>query len=274
MKILVAVGLLIAINAFCQNTYPYPSSGGVGIGTTSPNAPFHVKGSGQAQHLTIETAANGEGDLSWFQGGTGATNQRAGLQVNIGTGDFEGWVYDDTYNWKKWLQVNRVTGNVGIGTSGPGAKLEVANQAALGTTAGYQTNLLLQRASSYGNTNYFMNNLWVYRYKNGANWTSTALHDGISIDVSFLQPGVSGDSRVWWERRPADVAQRWGDGNITHMILRGANPGTGVATTTLEINGNLYSKEVKVDVNAKNLHRSKQTFARSAFCERDGNEWN
>jgi hypothetical protein len=147
------------------------------------------------------------------------------------------------------IMVLDVNGNVGIGTANPNAKLEVTNGGTLGTTGSNQTYLLLQRASSYVNTNYFMNNLWVYRFKDGNNWTSTALHDGLSVDGSFQLPGTNGDSRVWWERRPADVTQRWGDGNITHMALLGANAGTGVTTTTLSVNGIVTSKEVNVQVN-------------------------
>jgi hypothetical protein len=107
----------------------------VGIGTTSPIAPFHVKGVGQGWHLAIETNASGEGDLTWFQGGNAAGNQRAVLQVNATSGDFEGWTFDNT-NWNKWLQVNRLNNNVGIGTSTPTSKLHIVSN---NNTAGANT---------------------------------------------------------------------------------------------------------------------------------------
>lgn len=57
--------------------------------------------------------------MQWFQG----ENQRAALQVNGSSGDFEGWVYGT--GWKKWIHTNRTTGNVGIGTAFPDQKLTV-----------------------------------------------------------------------------------------------------------------------------------------------------
>lgn len=92
------------------------ANGNVGIGTTSPNAPFHIKSSGYGSHFSIETDLGGHGDLQWFQGGNSTSNQRAALQVDESNGDFEGWVYGNN-TWTQWLQVKRNSGQVGIGTA-------------------------------------------------------------------------------------------------------------------------------------------------------------
>jgi len=135
------------------------------------------------------------------------------------------------------------SGEVGIGTSSPGARLEVAAGTALGTSAGDA--LLLSRFSSTGNTNYFMNNQWVHRYTNGANWLTAALRDGISIDASYLTPTTS---RTWWDRKPFENIQKWGTEGETYMTLIGGYAPNGVVTT-LAVQGIVYSKEVKVDLN-------------------------
>jgi hypothetical protein len=96
------------------------TNGGFGVGTSSPAAPLHVAGTGQGSHLTIETNSNGEGDLTWVQGG----GTRAAFQVNQFSGDFEAWVSGSI--WQRWLQVNRNNGNVGINTT-PSYKFHIKN---------------------------------------------------------------------------------------------------------------------------------------------------
>jgi len=85
---------------------------------------LHIKSAGGGTHLTIESNATGEGELTWMQGGAATANQRAALQLNASTGNFEGWTFDNT-NWNKWLLVNRSNGFVGIGTSSPDQRLTV-----------------------------------------------------------------------------------------------------------------------------------------------------
>ncbi len=112
---------------------------------------------------------------------------------------------------------------VGIGTASPGAMLEVKNPSNLGTSAG--NNLLLNRVSGAGNANYFMNNTWLYRDANGADWLTARLHNGISIDGSFLTPGV--DTRTWWERAPFHDIQSFGTGSAAYLTINAGNVGIG-----------------------------------------------
>lgn len=113
---------------------------------------------------------------------------------------------------------NSNSGNVGIGTSSPGARLEVYAGGTLGSSTG--NSLLLSRVSMSGNTNYFQNNLWLRRASSGSSWLSANLHDGISIDGSFQTPGS--DTRTWWERDPFHDFQYWGTGGSTYMSLEGS----------------------------------------------------
>jgi len=89
-------------------------NGNVGIGTTSPNGELHVKSSGVAD-LIIDGGATSEDALRFYDNGV------------------ESWILrqtnDDNYLRFRYGGMDRVTlksdGNVGIGTTDPGARLEV-----------------------------------------------------------------------------------------------------------------------------------------------------
>jgi hypothetical protein len=136
------------------------------------------------------------------------------------------------------------TGGVGIGTTvaypwEPSKGLfEVRNGSILGSTPGsYQ---LLTCTSQASGTNYFQNNVWALRDNSGGNdWFTTRLHDAISIDGSFLTPGV--DTRTWWERAPFKDIQSFGTGKTAYLTINSSNVGIGTTTPTdkLEVNGNI-----------------------------------
>ena len=94
-----------------------------------------------------------------------------------------------------------------------------------------------------------MNNLWLTRDNSGyGDWLSTRLHDGISIDGSFLTPGT--DTRTWWERAPFQDIQSWGNASQTHMVLKQGNVGIGTTTPDfkLTVNGKIKAEEIQVVV--------------------------
>lgn len=104
---------------------------------------------------------------------------------------------------------------------------------------GYNQGDYLEIGSRAGFTNNdFKNKLWLYRWINGSGWTSAALFDGISIDVSCLVPGV--DARTWWKRDPAGEIQSWGTRNETYMTLNGPKLGLGTTDpkTLLDVQSN------------------------------------
>jgi hypothetical protein len=122
-----------------------------------------------------------------------------------------------------------ITCYVGIGVSTPAARIHTWEGNALGSAV--NNNRLLERISgSTGNT--MMRNLWMVRAPAGCCWDTTKFHDGISVDASFLTPGV--DTRTWWERNPFASTQSWGTGSVTLMSLS--------ANGDLTVTGNLAAR--------------------------------
>jgi hypothetical protein len=100
------LGTIAGVNGSGFNT-------NVGIGTTAPQARFHVNGT------------------SWFQGGTTPLPPAAGIGIVIGSSPDFGYIfaYDYGANTAKTLALNSPGGRVGIGTSAPDQTLSVNGNA-------------------------------------------------------------------------------------------------------------------------------------------------
>jgi hypothetical protein len=92
----------------------------------------------------------------------------------------------------------------------------------LGTAA--NSNVII-RQNSGSTSNYFINNLWLFRGGQGSDWYTARLHDGISIDNSFTTPRVN--TRTWWERDPANNIQSWGNDNTAYFTIYQGKIGVG-----------------------------------------------
>ena len=75
------------------------------------------------------------------------------------------------------------SGNVGIGTDSPNAKLDVYEDQILGSNVNDTKLLSIISGSS---SNKVMKNLWLRRDASGSDWNTARLHDGVSVDVSFF----------------------------------------------------------------------------------------
>jgi hypothetical protein len=154
------------------------SSGNVGIGTTSPST------YGKA---SIQTAAgSGAGGPASAQTNSslsiGATGTNGVLNLGVdATGTFYSWIQSrsaiaSTYND---LAINPSGGNVGVGTSSPAYKLDVA---------GFSKGAIVHRTGSYstGATTPSVSGVTFLIISNSSSTTITNFTDGVDGQVIYL----------------------------------------------------------------------------------------
>ncbi|MEZ2339426.1 hypothetical protein AB6735_27535 [Mucilaginibacter sp. RCC_168] len=125
---------------------------------------------------------------------------------------------------------NSNTGNVGIGINSGTAKFAVYQPTALGSAA--KNNLLLSSVGG-STTNSVQNNIWLVRNAAGSDFTTSRLHDGISIDGSYVSPQT--DTRTWWERDPTSDIQSWGTAASTYLTIKQGNLGLGTTAPAAKL---------------------------------------
>jgi hypothetical protein len=202
-KLIIAICLYGCQLAYTQNTVSNPH--------LDVQGPLYLR-----ENINIlNKAANGW--IPWAIRNTSLTETTLDLQ-NINNAFFSGKVGIGTPVALPWEQSKGL--------------FEVRNGSLLGSAAG--SNRLLTCTSQASGTNYFQNNVWALRDSSGGNdWLSTRLHDGISIDVSFLTPGV--DTRTWWERAPFKDIQSFGSGKTAYLTINSGNVGIGTTSPTARL---------------------------------------
>jgi hypothetical protein len=258
MKIyLLPLFFIIAVSSWAQNTSPWPSSGNIGIGTTNPGGKaLHVRANSSGDHsCVIENVSST---------GYGLILNSANDPLRVGPlGNYEG----------SYFKVS-TSGNVGIGTTIPAAKLAIHGASASAT------NLILSA-----------------NYPDQYRWRLNTNDRGHAIDLDFTASDDSDNQEVVLKLTRSNSErpefQLYGDAIVSnngqvgigtsapqarlHIIDGGFRHGgagqididapgviggrlkildngnVGIGTThpnqKLTVNGTIYGKEIKVDLN-------------------------
>ena len=190
------------------------SKGNVGIGSTSPAANLEVVGTGKFSET------GGSGDIPPFSTDKSLAVNKGYVDTKLlPVGSSNSTLRYDGLNWVSTnvLAIDGTNKRVGIGITNPAASLHVVGADALGQIAG--DSAILSRLQGSVGTNTFYQSNWLYRDSDDASgtWYTARLHDGISIDSSFLTPGT--DTKTWWERDPRNDIQSWGTAAQAYMTI-------------------------------------------------------
>jgi hypothetical protein len=118
---------------------------------------------------------------------------------------------------------------------------------------------ILTRITGNSNTDDFIQSCWLRRFSSTSGWDGAALHDGISKGTQYVTPMT--DTKTWWERRPKDDIQLWGNDNSIYMQLNKGNLYIGdqipKASGThhdakLSVDGKVLAKELYINIHSSN----------------------
>jgi hypothetical protein len=127
---LLALSLVTTLTASAQNTYPFPSSGNVGIGTTAPWTPLQIVGPftpGGTQLMVQSSGSDDRQGIAFYN----AAGNRTGIIYN---GLEDGFIFGREQagmlrffsGGAERLSIG-ATGNVGVGTSSPDHRLHIVS---------------------------------------------------------------------------------------------------------------------------------------------------
>ena len=240
---LIIPAIILCSSAIAQ-TNSFPSSGNVGIGTTSPSGNLHVlQSANDHAYSVLERSNNGYQAFRSFRpaGTVSITNPIWLMGMKQSSPDFEIQTYNGVNSTERlYIQTN---GNIGVGTNNPQSRFAVVTNN-LGGTSGETVNITSYETGigsyvSGGSYNTSKVNIYTYRNSNGNDWltASTRIQQRIdATDMGYIEFNPVGGS--------------WGLalGSNSGEIMRLSNSGNvGVGTTSPSsklhiVDGNNYVK--------------------------------
>lgn len=226
-------------------------NGNVGIGTASPPTELHLYRSSDAE-IVVESDNNQKSMLSLIEssgtGGSGqfATASAAGFRFQYdGAANQLRIIGGDSATSATHLVVNRGGGNVGIGTTGPVAKLDVNGTISATDAVQIGTSSLTCGAGIPGAIRYNATNL---QYCNGTSWTTlgaagvaTAASSTGAIQFNSGNSLAGDTANLFWE----DANKRLGIGTASPYTPLDISADNG-ATQTLRSRGTTMSAGVRL----------------------------
>jgi len=158
----------------------YYNSGNVGIGTTGPRVKLEIKGSASSESMTLGTASG----VTYFTDPNGLTGLFIGTSANTGNVWMQAGRSDGTatsYN----INLNPSGGNVGIGTAGPGARMEIKhNTVAAPETSGSSRTGAVTRF--FSKTSYYALDIGEYGTNPYSYWLQASDPADLSTNVPIV----------------------------------------------------------------------------------------
>lgn len=199
-------------------------SGNVGIGTTLPTAKLDVVGLGGS---TVDLKVSGRIMSNSSSGGMWLSNSNDGFVGNNGT-NIGFWTNGVAWNA---FQINKSTGNVGIGTAAPASKLDVAGVTTLGS-GGNSDYVMIRRQNSTAEGG----ELRLQDYNASGNWTIDNYQNNLRLISSGNRTVQIGGVPAFGIYNNLDV----GAGDLYVNDQAGTvGIGTNAPTEKLDVNGNV-----------------------------------